>query len=321
VTCEGRVITTNLELVATGRFQQHLACTKNVPESIVLATHYSIQMAPLDPNSTAQSNFKPIALFAGQVLLVCGLTTKVLRTALRAARSLPPSTVTRTQEPVRRRHAITFSVLAFLSLASVTSFAVIWRAMSYADWAEQGNHETPGGLWSGWYGTGDEGVGNWRLGDWLSDKDLIQESDTIAVARAETFLYTAQHFVGLLTNAMFMGVEGRRRNLPSSTIASFVVLSAIGSLGYSLSLFFVTILYTPFALHNNDTPRHDALFTPKPAVLYVPVILSLLTLNSLPGLLVKGEDVTLLRVGYIAVPLFLAFAPQVSISGSASYRS
>lgn len=268
-------------------------------------------MAPLDPNSTAQSNLKPIALFSGQVLLVVGLTTKVLLTARRAARSLPPSTVTRTQEPVRRRHAIAFSVLAFLSLAAVTTFAVMWRAISYVDWAERGNHKTPGGLWTGWYGTGDDGVGNWRLGDWLSDKNLVQESDTIAVSQAETFLYTSQHFVGLLTNSMFMGVEGRRRSLPSSTVASFVVLSAIGSLGYALSLFFVTILYTPFAMHNNDTPRHDALFTPKPAVLYVPVILSLLTLNGLPGLLVKNEDITLLRIGYVAVPLFLAFAPQI----------
>jgi hypothetical protein len=167
-------------------------------------------MAPLDPNSTAQSNVKPISLFAGQVLLVVGLSTKVLLTSRRAARSLPPSTVTRTQEPVRRRHAIIFSILAFLSLASVTTFAVLWRVISYVDWAEQGNHQTPGGLWTGWYGTGDEGVGKWRLGDWLSDKNLVQESDTIAVAQAETFLYTSQHFVGLLANSMFMGVEGMR---------------------------------------------------------------------------------------------------------------
>jgi len=167
-------------------------------------------MAPLDPNSTAQSNLKPIGLFAGQVLLVVGLTTKVLLSTRRAARSLAPSTVTRGQEPVRRRQAIAFSILAFLSLASVTTFAVLWRVASYLEWAEIGNHKIPGGLWTGGYGTGDEGVGHWRLGDWLSDKNLVQESDTIAVSQAETFLYTSQHFVGLLTNAMFMGAEGMR---------------------------------------------------------------------------------------------------------------
>lgn len=49
-------------------------------------------------------------------------------------------------------------------------------------------------------------------------------------------------------------------------------------------------------------------------MLYVPGILALITLNALPSLLAEKEDVTLLRMGYLAVPLFLAFAPQVSIS-------
>lgn len=93
-----------------------------------------------------------------------------------------------------------------------------------------------------------------------------------------------------------------------------MILGGLGSLSYALCLFFVTILYTPLTLHNNTTPRHDTLFTPKPAALYIPGILALLTLNALPGLLAKEEDVTPLRIGYLAVPLYLAFAPQVSDS-------
>jgi len=84
----------------------------------------------------------------------------------------------------------------------------MWRVMSYLEWAEQGNHESPGSLWTGWYGTGEEGVGRWRLGDWLSDTDLIRESDAVAVAMPETFLYTSQHFVALVATATFVGVEG-----------------------------------------------------------------------------------------------------------------
>lgn len=52
-------------------------------------------------------------------------------------------------------------------------------------------------------------MGKWRLGDWLSDTNLVRESDAIAVSQPETFLYTSQHFVGLLTISMFMGIEGR----------------------------------------------------------------------------------------------------------------
>lgn len=81
-------------------------------------------------------------------------------------------------------------------------------------------------------------------------------------------------------------------------------------------MFFVMILFTPVALHDDDTPRHDALFTPHSAVFYVPVIGSLLALQYFPTLLAHRADITLFRVGYLAVPLFLAFAPQVCIPES-----
>lgn len=142
-------------------------------------------MAPLEPGVTAQSNRLPYALFAGQTALVAILTTNVLHKTYRAARALPPATATRAQVEARRRHAILFSALALFSLASVTTFAALWRALSYLDWAHMGGHETPGTLWQGWYGTGEEGIGTWRLGDWLSDTDLIRASDEVAVAKPE----------------------------------------------------------------------------------------------------------------------------------------
>ncbi|KAF1980303.1 hypothetical protein BU23DRAFT_443850 [Bimuria novae-zelandiae CBS 107.79] len=269
-------------------------------------------MAPLEPSATAQSNRLPFALFAGQTALVAFLTTNVLLKTRQAARTLPPTSMTRAQVDSRRNHAIIFFILAFLSLASVTTFAVVWRAVSYLDWAHIGGHEMPGSIWSGWYGTGEAGVGRWRLGDWLSDTDLIRASDEVGVAKPEAFIYTTQHFVALIANAIFMGVEaGRRHNLSASTIASFVVLSAMGSLGYALNLFFIIMLYTPLVVHSDDTPRHDALFTPKSAVFTVPVWISIFALHTLPGQLRDNKDVILLRWGYVFVPLFLAFAPQI----------
>jgi hypothetical protein len=174
-------------------------------------------MAPLESIATAQSNRLPYALFAGQTALVAVLTANVLLQARRAARALPPATATRAQVEARRRHALIFSGLAFLSLTSVTTFAVLWRALSYLDWAHLGGHETPGSIWHGWYGTGAEGVGRWRLGDWLSDTDLIRASDEVAVARPEAFVYTTQHFVALIGNSIFMGVEGMYQELSSAT--------------------------------------------------------------------------------------------------------
>lgn len=146
------------------------------------------------------------------MLLVSALTAHVLLTARRAAKALPPSTRTRTQNSTRRRYAIVFSTLALLSLASVSTFAFIWRAISYVRWAEKGHHETPNSLWSGWYATGTEA--RWHLGDWVKDIDLVREFDAVGIMKPEGFLYTSQYFVGLLASAIFMGAEGMLMTSP-----------------------------------------------------------------------------------------------------------
>jgi hypothetical protein len=100
-----------------------------------------------------------------------------------------------------------------------------------------------------------------------------------------------------------------------------VILGATGSLGYALSLFFVTILYTPLTLHKDDSPLHDALFTPSPVFYYLPIGVSLLFLYYLPDIVPRNlspSTVDFLRWGKIAVPLLLAFAPQVSLPETSS---
>lgn len=173
-------------------------------------------MAPVETDAATRSNSLPIAMFGGQILLVSGLTTYVLYTTRRAAKAQPPSTKTRIQDPARRRNAFVFSTLALLSLASVTTFAVLWRAISYVEWAEHRNHQFPGGIWSGWYGTGEEQ--GWHLGDWITDIDLLRQSDAVTIRKPEGFLYTCQYAVGLLASSLFMGVEGNHPMLSVSVL-------------------------------------------------------------------------------------------------------
>ncbi|KAH7406990.1 hypothetical protein DE146DRAFT_415777 [Phaeosphaeria sp. MPI-PUGE-AT-0046c] len=270
-------------------------------------------MAPVEADAAARNNLFAYVPFGGHVALVAGLTAHVLLVARRAAKALPPTTATRSQQPLRRRNAILFSALAATSLASVTTFAVLWRAMSYVNWAHSGSPNAPNALHLGNYGTGPDG--RFYFGDWIRDIDLQKESDRVAIAHSEGFLYTFQHFVGLMVSSIFFGVEGHRRNLSPATIASFVVLGATGSLAYALSLFFVTILYTPLTIHNEDSPLHDALFTPSPTVYYMPVALSMVFLYLLPGKYLPtnldSTTIDFLRMGKLAVPLLLAFAPQI----------
>jgi hypothetical protein len=167
-------------------------------------------MAPLDPAVVHKSNVAPLATFAGQALLIAGLTAHILYTIRRAATTLPAASSTRAQQQSRRRNVAIFSTLAALSILSVTTFSIAWRVLSYFEWAERSNHNAPGAFWNGWFGTGQAGVDRWALGDWWSDVDLTLEWDKAALESPEHFLYTCQHFVGLAAAAMFYGVEGKQ---------------------------------------------------------------------------------------------------------------
>lgn len=71
------------------------------------------------------------------------------------------------------------------------------------------------------------------------------------------------------------------------------------------------MLYTPVSEHTDDTSLHDALFTPSPVVYDVAIVVSTIALNLFPELVADYGDVRMTRLGYLAMPLFFAFAPQV----------
>lgn len=114
-------------------------------------------------------------------------------------------------------------------------------------------------------------------------------------------------------SALMVSMIGHRRNISIATIASFVVLGTFGSLAYALNLFFITMLYAPLARHRVESHQQNALFTPKAVVYSLPIVGSLLLIYLAPLFMMRNSDVTLLRFGYVAFPLYLAFAPQVGL--------
>jgi hypothetical protein len=161
------------------------------------------------PGDTPRGNLLPIVRFAGHSLIVAALSAHLVWTAHKAATHLPRSAYRRSQLTLLGRNATAFSVLAFLSLASVSAFAFRWRALSYMNWASLHDHKIPDTLWSGWSGPVNDAVGHWRLGDWLADVHLRREADAISILTPEGFLYTTQHFIGQLVTAIFVGVQGK----------------------------------------------------------------------------------------------------------------
>lgn len=163
-------------------------------------------MAPVEPGAQT-SNAVPLAIYGVQLLTLAGLASAVLTTVQRAARTLPPSSDTRTASPRRRRHAALLGGLALASAAVTGYFGVAARLLSYEAWARKKEQDVPGGLWTGWYGTGDGGV-RWDLGGWYQDADLVREGWEATVRRSRGFWWTGQLFVGIMGWAIFVGIEG-----------------------------------------------------------------------------------------------------------------
>ncbi|KAF2203457.1 hypothetical protein GQ43DRAFT_438778 [Delitschia confertaspora ATCC 74209] len=286
-------------------------------------------MAPIEAEALSHTNVRPVLQFASQLVVNSGLTSYILFNIWHAAKTIPPLANTRSQSSIRRRHAFTFAMLGLLSLASVTTFGVAWRVLSYLAWADHEKHNHPPSLWSGWYGTGEEGVGNWRLGDWMRDVDLRKMTDAVAVGSTEGFAWTSQWYNGLVASALFMGVEGYRRNLPGALIAAFVALGQFGSLGFALNLFLITLLYIPVPLQRVSPLSPDRLSTPKPFFYWLPVIGAFGLLHYMRVLFNQGSDIAGLLNLYWGFPYFLAFAKQIAPVGltdhptskAASHRS
>ncbi|KAF2816545.1 uncharacterized protein BDZ99DRAFT_375830 [Mytilinidion resinicola] len=265
-------------------------------------------MAPVEPDSRT-SNTLPIVIFSTQVALVASLSLVVLRTICRAARTLPPPSSTRAQQTSRKREVAVFATLAGLSLATITYCTVTWRIASYLSWVEEGKFEIPGSIWSGWYGTGEgSDAARWWLGSWLQDVGYLKEAEDLGLTVPSGVFWLDQEFLGLAVAGLFMGVEGHRRNLPLSTTVSFVLLSQVGGLSYALNLFFLAMIYTPIPLHRALPPRRDPLWTPKPLVYRVPLLLSFVSLAFMYRNTNSDLAKIALRIGYFALPIYLATA-------------
>jgi hypothetical protein len=182
-------------------------------------------MAPVEGAAAARNNLFAYAPFGGHIALVVALTAHVLLVARRAAKSLPPTTSTRSQQPLRRRYAVLFSTLAALSLGLVTTFAVTWRAESYDRWLKDtGASNSPNAVYLGKYGTSADS--RWFLGDWILDVDLQKEWDAVAVSTPEGFIYTTQYFVGLMASSIFFGVEGETTSVSTNCVNGHLSVAA-----------------------------------------------------------------------------------------------
>ncbi|KAF2430981.1 hypothetical protein EJ08DRAFT_678789 [Tothia fuscella] len=270
-------------------------------------------MAPVEPE-TLNSNAIPLfflAVHSGGIALLLGIITRFIY----RARNTPPAIRTRENNPRHRRGIAVFSLLTLLSLGLTTYHAYSWRYASYQNWAQERIVNVPGKLWDGWYANhavpnetlGQKfGLNGWQLGRWMNDVDLQSEMDAVSVGTPRGLWWTYQNFAGLVVWSVFVGLEGRHRNIPQHITVAFVALAQLASLSTAQNLFYILLLLTPIPLAGGATVTG----TPHPVVLSLPALISFVGLAFLSTLQKTSIWTTISALGYFVVPHLLTCLAQ-----------
>ncbi|KAK7717044.1 hypothetical protein SLS57_006451 [Botryosphaeria dothidea] len=239
-------------------------------------------MAPVEAD-VFNSNRDPLFHLISAAVLVDLCLVTVLKYISKAVRTLPPAQKTRAREEQRKKNVTTYGSLAIASILILLYHWGYALLSSYEAWANEQGEPTPGALWDGWYaGTGDL---DWQLGRWWQDVNPPDEFKRAALGSSRAVWWTQQLLIARLAFSAFVGIEGRRRDIPSWAIAALWGLAELSSLSLAQSLFFVILTITPYPA---TATQHGARWTPHALVYLVPVGIASLSTGFLPGLTSNG---------------------------------
>ncbi|OJD30170.1 tetratricopeptide repeat protein 1 protein [Diplodia corticola] len=235
-------------------------------------------MAPVEAD-VLNSNREPLFQITAAVVLVDLCLVTVLRYIGHAVRALPPAQKTRYREEQRKRTLTTFGSLAIASILVLVYHWAYALLGSYDAWADQQGEKTPGALWDGWYaGTDDQ---DWQLGKWWQDTNPPHDFKRAALGTSRALWWTQQLFVARLAFNTFVGIEGRRRDVPGWAVVALWGLSEFASLSLAQSLFFAILTLTQAPATRT---QRGSRWAPHLLVYLVPIAAAAASIWLLPGL-------------------------------------
>ncbi|EKG12305.1 hypothetical protein MPH_10610 [Macrophomina phaseolina MS6] len=235
-------------------------------------------MAPVEAD-VFNSNREPLFHLTAAAVLVDLCLVAVLRYIGQTIRTLPPAQKTRARDEQRKKKVTTFGSLAVVSLLILVYHWGYALLSSYEAWANDQGEPTPGALWDGWYaGNGDL---DWQLGRWWQEANPPYELKRAALDTSKAVWWTQQLLVARLAFSIFVGIEGRRRDIPTWAVAALWGLAELASLSLAQSLFFIILTLTPYP---TTKTQHGARWTPNISVYLLPAALASISTIYLPGL-------------------------------------
>ncbi|KAJ6441195.1 putative AC transposase [Purpureocillium lavendulum] len=184
----------------------------------------------------AESNARPIAIFASYLLTAAALTAASIAIACAGTRRprgsvapVAPSPGPASPPPAaaasRRRHArlVLFAGLAALSLATTWYHMFAFFRWSYLQWSASRRV--------------DDGL---RLGDWLRDTALFKQAWASTLETPPRAWWSLQIFGFCANWSLALAAQARRRAVPHAWV--FVLLGQIVAISFAMNLSFVAFL-------------------------------------------------------------------------------
>ncbi|KAI9709092.1 MAG: hypothetical protein M1820_003538 [Bogoriella megaspora] len=263
-------------------------------------------MAPVPLNEN--SNIVPITYFALNAIGALTLVTGIIWRLRRSSKFLGPVHNTRHHQSQRRDQVIVFAALAGISFVLVSYYNIVRYLLSYSFWHDHhgAREDIPNILPGRTYAPSNDEL---QLGRWFNSQNIPLQFYEIISSDSKRFWWGQQLFSGLFAWSTFLGVESRRRELPTWIKLAFLFIAQFMSLSVAQNLFYITLILTPIPLI--PLSSNDALNAPGTWTYVVLAVLGSLCTYDLSAMQYTRVFYSSLFTALLVIPFALAMIPTV----------
>lgn len=271
-------------------------------------------MALVDDNGTPMHNVTGACLFIGYVLAALILTAMIVLDLYQAYRYRLSFTPKQTKPASKQLQVLV--ALAVLIFSSLSYHMLSYLISSYRDWAQFKGLAVPSGSYSPDYLLSSSKLGIIvHLWQWLTESALFYHFAKTICQNSAIFWWTLQALLVSAASALFISIEGSRRQVPH--LWAYLCIGQILPISFAQSLFFVAMILFPVP----DASR--MMKVPGLPVQCLPLLAYYLFVFSAPFVLNEPAFVSVVFVIRLLllcpfvfrIPLFEVFSPK-SIAAS-----
>ncbi|KAL8693386.1 MAG: hypothetical protein Q9218_001778 [Villophora microphyllina] len=195
-------------------------------------------MATSSANADPAQNVAGAVIFTGYVLGALLLTMLIVTDLYKAYHSQSPSKPSPNSISIVSKQLQIYIALAVLSFSTLSFHMLNYLIYSYRAWA---THTSPGTI----QGPGEvlSGQGLQSIWQWLTQSTLFKDFAETICENSANYWWTQQALLVTMASALFISIEGSRRQVPH--LWAYLAVGQILPISFAQNLFFVATLLFP----------------------------------------------------------------------------